>query len=57
MVCLRRLYCLRVLTRGVFEEDVLFKGTHTWRLYCLRVLTRGVFEEVVLFKGTHTWCV
>ena len=25
-----RLYCLRVLTRGVFEEDVLFKGTHTW---------------------------
>ena len=57
MVCLRRLYCLRVLTRGVFEEVVLFKGTHTWRLYCLRVLTRGVFEEVVLFKGTHTWCV
>ena len=41
MVCLRRLYCfkgihtwrlycLRVLTCGVFEEVVLFKGTHTW---------------------------
>ena len=31
----------------MFEEVVLFKGTHTWRLYCLRVLTRGVFEEVL----------
>ena len=30
MVCLKRMYCLRVLTHGVFEEDVLFKGTHMW---------------------------
>ena len=32
MVCLRRMYCLRVLTCGVFEEVILFK-----------VLTCGMF--------------
>ena len=36
------LYCIRVLTRGMFKQ-VFYEVQY---LYCIRVLTRGMFKQV-----------
>ena len=48
MVCLRRLYCIRVLTCGVFKEVVLYQGTHT-RCACGCCTVLGYSHTVCLW--------